>query len=153
MMMPAFRLRDLVLGVCLVGMLSGCAVKPERQAQPSPAMDTITMTPSEVAHVKQAAYDEGFEAGRRYERKHPQPQPASAAAQPDQPDQSDQAADLTASLPPAPAPAEDQAQAQPPPPSSVTCPPTQTAPTLAPIPPLPPTAGYTSSGPAKPLSP
>lgn len=145
-MMPAFSLRYLVLGVGLVGMLSGCAAKPERQAQPSPAMDTITMTLAELAHVKQAAYDEGFEAGRRYERKHPQSQPASAAAQPDQPDQP---ADASGALPPAPA----QADTQPPQPSSVTCPPTQTAPALAPIPPLPRSAGYTSAGPAKPLSP
>lgn len=133
-MMPFFRSCRAVPLFVTLALLAGCAAQPSgAELQPTP-LNTLTITPSDLQKVRQEAYNQGFEAGRHYQQKRDGLQ--QDAGQPDT-----QPPDVqTQPLPGG----KDGSQAD--------CQPQAAQPTpQAPIPPLPPSASYTSSGPAKPL--
>lgn len=123
MMKSAFSPHRILLGASLVMLLSGCALpRPGSSAQPV-ALNAITLTPADLKKAEKEAFDQGFEAGRVYERKHTADSSAHTPA------------DAPVAASPIPA----------------TCTPPATAYRPPSLPPLPPSASYTSSGPAKPL--
>ena len=140
MMMPVFRSCSAVFLFSLLALLAGRVAQPFHQApQPTP-LNAVTITPSDLQKAERQAYSQGFDAGRRYQRKRDQAAASPAqqdTAQPDVP-------------PPTPADGKTGAPAQ----AQPACPPQVEAkpPALAPIPPLPPSSSYTTSGPAQPLS-
>lgn len=171
MMMPAFRLRRAVLPLSLMALLAGCAAQPAAPtvSQPVP-LNALTIMPSDLQKAEQEAYNQGFEAGRRYQRKHDQQAASPAApgaASPDavspdavSPDAvSPDSASPDAALPDAPQDAQQQAAINGKTPGAAStpapavCPPAAAnQPALTPLKPVPPGSSYTTSGPAQPLS-
>ncbi len=120
MILQAFRFRRILPVFSLAALLAGCAAQPVSHPLPDTTVNDLQAT----AH---AAYRQGFEAGRRYQREVDwRRQEASKAA--------------TLKQPPAPPP--------PPPPEAATTAPA--APQALPAP-LSPSSSYTTSGPAQPL--
>ncbi|MDE1905576.1 MAG: hypothetical protein KGH75_03890 [Rhodospirillales bacterium] len=144
---PGIYSRRIVALLGLGALLSGCAAWQVPSSPPPPASG---ITANDLKTAIHDAYHRGFEAGRHYQREldwrrfeapkaaslNQKPEPASALPQPD------------AQTPPLPA-----AQAQEPNPalpSKAFAP--AVPPQPAPLPPLPPSSNYTTSGPAQPLS-
>ncbi len=138
--MPIYPFRRAIFLASLLALLAGCAAQPLHQASPPTPLNALTITPADLQKAEQEAYNQGFDAGRRYQRKHDQ-----VAVSPAQPDTAEQ------DVPP---PAQADGKTQAPTPAQPVCPPQVEAkpPALAPIPPLPPSSSYTTSGPAQPLA-
>ena len=138
MMMPVFRSCRAMLPLSLMALVVGCAAQPTRPASQPVPLNALTIMPSDLQKAEREAYNQGFEAGQRYQRKHDQQ--AASAPQPD--------TALPAVQPPPPSDVKTPAPVQ------AACPPQAAAkpPDLTPLPPLPPSSSYTTSGPAQPLS-
>jgi hypothetical protein len=161
MMMPVLRPCRAVLLFSLLALVAGCALRPAQPAQQSAPPNSLTITSTDLQKAEQEAYNQGFDAGRRYQRKRDQQQAgttAGANAPPQdtaQPDAQVPAVDAQAPATPdnkTSLPAS--ATAPGPSASSTACPPQGVAKpaTPTPLPPLPPSSSYTTSGPAQPLS-
>ncbi len=114
-----------------MALLGGCAATLPPAQPPTSLVPDISA--ADLKRAAQVAYDQGFAAGRRYQHKHDQ---ENAGADAGQPDGALPNAQIPAGAAPASCPPQTQAQ--------------QPAP--VPIPPLPPSSSYTTSGPAQPLS-
>jgi hypothetical protein len=130
MMTSDFHACRTILLLSLTALLGGCAATLPPARPPTSIVPDITA--ADLKRAAQVAYDQGFAAGRRYQRKH---------------DQEDAGAGQSEGAPP-------NAQASAPTGNAPICPPQTQAqqPAPVPIPPLPPSSSYTTSGPAQPLS-
>ncbi len=146
MMMPVFRSCRTVLLFSLTALLTGCGAAQVASPVQPPTSLAPDLTAADLKQAAVDAYDRGFEAGRRYQRKHDEAQAGASLPDSPQPDTTAQAA--TTAPAPATPPADGKAPAQ------ASCPPQAATPQLPPTPisPLPPSSNYTTSGPAKPLS-
>ncbi|MDE2318358.1 MAG: hypothetical protein KGK02_01505 [Rhodospirillales bacterium] len=139
---PGIPPRRIVVLFSLAALLAGCVARPASSPQPIP-----DITLNDLKTAIHDAYQQGFVAGRHYQREVDWRRPGAPKAA-----ALDQKSQPASALPQPDALALEPSAAQAAPPSAAL--PSKSfapAPQPAPLPPLPPSASFTTSGPAQPL--